>query len=171
MNALYMQLRPSRPRQCWPLLIPVLCAPIVAQGLPAPFPVAFSSPPLIALAAPFVLNRWIQFGGEAVLFGGIFWALSFMRFRGLRESRQQAQRELADCQAELESEKSVLTTLKKLPARDNTTQAWNRTAIMEILVREMLRSVRENVPLGIVIAELDDLQGINALRGRDAAEA
>ena len=39
--------------------------------------------------------------------------------------------------------------------RDYLTQLWNRSSILDILHRELARSEREQVPMGVVVADLD----------------
>ncbi|HEY0797328.1 MAG TPA: GGDEF domain-containing protein [Acidisarcina sp.] len=114
--------------------------------------------------------HWESALGKAALFGLLLWTYSYFRFRRLSREKAVLEQRLMDAAAELEEEKSVLSTLRKLPARDSLTMAWNRTAIMEILVREMLRAVRENSSLGIIVAELDDLKALQELRGSPFTE-
>jgi diguanylate cyclase (GGDEF)-like protein len=109
--------------------------------------------------------NWTDPLSQVLLIAVLAWAFSYLRFRRLSKEKKVLEQRLMDSAAELEEEKSVLSTLRKLPARDRVTMAWNRTAIMEILVREMLRAVRENSPLGIIVAELDDLKTLQQSLG------
>jgi len=114
--------------------------------------------------------NWRQMLGEGVAVAAVYWGLSYFRFRRLRQNQRGLERRLADCVAELDSERIVLDSLRKLPMRDKTTFAWNNIAIMEILVREMLRAVRENSRLGVVIVEVDGLKKILDSRGGYAGD-
>lgn len=124
----------------------------------------------VASAAPQPTD-WLRVMGECLLVAAGVWVLSFFRSRKLASQNKTLMQKLSDRTAELEAEKSVLNTLQKLPSRDRLTMAWNRTAIMDILVREMLRSVRESSCLGIVIAEVDDLKGISERHGASGVDA
>ena len=54
--------------------------------------------------------------------------------------------------------------------RDYLTQLWNRSAILEILHRELARSEREQVPVGVVVADLDHFKVINDTHGHFAGD-
>lgn len=44
--------------------------------------------------------------------------------------------------------------------RDQMTKLWNRTAIIDILKRELARSRRQNTPLGVMVLRIDQLERI-----------
>jgi diguanylate cyclase (GGDEF)-like protein len=54
--------------------------------------------------------------------------------------------------------------------RDYLTQLWNRSSILEILQRELARSEREGLPVGVVVADLDHFKGINDTYGHFAGD-
>jgi diguanylate cyclase (GGDEF)-like protein len=54
---------------------------------------------------------------------------------------------------------------------DALTGVWNRGAIMEILEREINRSRREGVSLGVLIADLDHFKSVNDLYGHLAGDS
>ncbi len=51
--------------------------------------------------------------------------------------------------------------LHEQATRDALTHLWNRRAILEILNRELARSLREGSPLGIVLGDVDRFKSIN----------
>jgi diguanylate cyclase (GGDEF)-like protein len=151
----------------------LLSAPVFLLALGLVFPVLLN-PAAVAQAQhapdPAQSIHWARLLGQSVLVVAGLWGFSYFRSRRLSHEKKELEQRLMDCSAQLDEEKSVLTTLRKLPGRDRVTMAWNRTAIMEILVREMLRAVRENSSLGIIVAELDDLKALQQLRGEAVAE-
>jgi diguanylate cyclase (GGDEF)-like protein len=44
---------------------------------------------------------------------------------------------------------------------DPLTKLWNHTAIMDILRRELDRSYRQRIPLGVMMADVDNFKGVN----------
>ena len=54
--------------------------------------------------------------------------------------------------------------------RDYLTQMWNRSAILEILHRELARSERDQNPVGVVVADLDHFKAINDTYGHFAGD-
>lgn len=49
--------------------------------------------------------------------------------------------------------------------RDSLTGLWNRRSIMEILVREQSRGIRERTPVGILMLDLDHFKDVNDRHG------
>jgi len=64
----------------------------------------------------------------------------------------------------------VQELLREQATRDALTKLWNRHAINEILVRELARSYRENIPLGILMADLDSFKQVNDTHGHVAGD-
>lgn len=65
----------------------------------------------------------------------------------------------------------VQELLREQATRDALTKLWNRHAIDEILVRELARSYRENIPLGVLMADLDCFKRVNDTYGHVAGDA
>jgi diguanylate cyclase (GGDEF)-like protein len=61
--------------------------------------------------------------------------------------------------------------LRVQATRDYLTQIWNRSAILEILERELSRSSRDDTPVGVVVADLDHFKAINDTYGHLAGDA
>ncbi|MGO8815736.1 MAG: diguanylate cyclase [Terriglobia bacterium] len=55
--------------------------------------------------------------------------------------------------------------------RDALTTVWNRAATMEILKRELIRSSREELPLSLMMADLDHFKRINDTLGHQTGDA
>ena len=60
--------------------------------------------------------------------------------------------------------------LREQATRDSLTRLWNRHAIWEILTRELARSQREGVPLGLVLGDLDHFKQVNDTLGHMAGD-
>jgi diguanylate cyclase (GGDEF)-like protein len=54
--------------------------------------------------------------------------------------------------------------------RDGLTGLWNRTAVLEILERELQRSERHGLPVGVIMADVDHFKAINDSRGHAAGD-
>lgn len=52
-------------------------------------------------------------------------------------------------------------------SQDPLTKLWNREAILRLLRRELARAERLDSPLGVILADIDDFQKVNALLGQD----
>jgi diguanylate cyclase (GGDEF)-like protein len=65
----------------------------------------------------------------------------------------------------------VQELLREQATRDALTKLWNRHAISDILTRELSRSCREGVPLGIMMADLDRFKQVNDTYGHIAGDA
>jgi diguanylate cyclase (GGDEF)-like protein len=76
---------------------------------------------------------------------------------------------------ELEAEKAELVTareaLRKQATRDALTSLWNRSAIIEILEREMERAYRTGTTLAVVLADIDHFKQINDTLGHLAGDS
>lgn len=65
----------------------------------------------------------------------------------------------------------VQELLREQATRDALTKLWNRHAINDILARELARSCRENIPLGILMADLDRFKLVNDTYGHLSGDA
>lgn len=58
----------------------------------------------------------------------------------------------------------------ELASHDALTGLWNREAILKMLRREMSRSKRLQVSMGLILADVDEFRQINGLIGQDQAD-
>ena len=82
--------------------------------------------------------------------------------------RLRAGRRLAELQAELLAAREAL---REQATRDSLTRLWNRSAILDMLGRELSRSSRERTPIGVVIVDLDHFKSVNDSHGHLAGDA
>jgi len=82
--------------------------------------------------------------------------------------RLRAGRRIVELQAELLKTREEL---REQATHDSLTRIWNRPAILEILQREVERAVRENVPVSVVMVDLDHFKAINDSHGHVAGDA
>lgn len=81
--------------------------------------------------------------------------------------RLRAGRRIVELHSEL---LEVREKLRIQATRDSLTSAWNRPSILEILDRELARSVREKRPLGLVMFDLDHFKKVNDTLGHLAGD-
>ncbi|QNI36787.1 ligand-binding sensor domain-containing diguanylate cyclase [Edaphobacter albus] len=76
---------------------------------------------------------------------------------------------------ELETEKAELMAAREIlsqqATRDALTGIWNRSAIIDILVREMDRARRTSAPLAVVLADIDHFKQVNDTMGHLAGDS
>ena len=82
--------------------------------------------------------------------------------------RLRAGKRLADLQAELLSAREAL---REQASKDSLTRLWNRRSILDMLSRELARSVREPTPIGVVIVDLDHFKNVNDSQGHLVGDA
>jgi diguanylate cyclase (GGDEF)-like protein len=76
--------------------------------------------------------------------------------------RLRAGRRILDLQEQLLQAQEAL---REQATHDGLTGLWNRMSILEILQREAARSCRENLPLCVLMADLDNFKNINDTYG------
>ena len=81
--------------------------------------------------------------------------------------RLRAGRRILDLQEELVLAREAL---RREATHDGLTGVWNRTAIMEILGRELARGNREMSPVAVMLADLDHFKQINDGHGHMAGD-
>jgi diguanylate cyclase (GGDEF)-like protein len=81
--------------------------------------------------------------------------------------RLRAGRRILELQAELVEAREAL---RLQATRDGLTGVWNRTAILEILRRELARARREHSPVAVLMADLDHFKHVNDTYGHMAGD-
>jgi two-component system, cell cycle response regulator len=61
--------------------------------------------------------------------------------------------------------------LREQATKDFLTRIWNRSSILDILQRELVRGSREKRPVGVVLADLDHFKAVNDTFGHFAGDA
>jgi diguanylate cyclase (GGDEF)-like protein len=108
----------------------------------------------------------------ALVFSFLIWR---WRERRLLREQQSLKQLIAQRTSELEAEKIELVAAREAllhqASHDALTGLWNRSAILEILEREMNRAHREHTKLAVVLADLDHFKQINDTHGHLAGDS
>ena len=82
--------------------------------------------------------------------------------------RLRAGTRIVDLQRELVAAREEL---REQATKDFLTRIWNRSSILDIFQRELVRGRRENRPVGVVLADLDHFKLVNDTHGHFAGDA
>jgi diguanylate cyclase (GGDEF)-like protein len=82
--------------------------------------------------------------------------------------RLRAGTRIVDLERELVSAREEL---REQATKDFLTRIWNRSSILDIFQREMIRAERERRSLGLVLADLDRFKSVNDTHGHFAGDA
>lgn len=83
------------------------------------------------------------------------------------ELRLRTGRRILDLQSELIAAREGLHVQA---TQDSLTGVWNRRAVLETLQAELVRAMRQHVPLGVILADLDNFKSINDTHGHAAGD-
>ena len=81
---------------------------------------------------------------------------------GELQARVHAGQRILELQADL---LTVQESLRRQATHDPLTSPWNHGAILELLNKELHRSIREHHSLGIIMADLDHFKQVNDTHG------
>ncbi|HEX4006309.1 MAG TPA: two-component regulator propeller domain-containing protein [Acidobacteriaceae bacterium] len=131
-----------------------------SDGVWSPPDASFSfvvRPPLTA--TPFAYVGY----GLLVLF--LAWGIVALRTRSLILRQWELTRVVAERTAQLEAEKNALELARRelhiQATHDSLTGLANRPAILEHLQREVARAIRDQQPMGVILADLDEFKNVN----------
>jgi diguanylate cyclase (GGDEF)-like protein len=78
-----------------------------------------------------------------------------------RELEERVSQRTAELQQAIQITEAAHRALHEQATRDSLTGLWNRHSIFEMLGKEILRAKRENIPVAVLMADLDHFKQIN----------
>lgn len=134
--------------------------------------------PVIALNFTLLPPWWRSPAVYIVLFVFILLVLILVwqwRERRLLQRQHLLGQLVAQRTQELEAEKAELMAAREVlsqqATRDALTGIWNRSAIIDILIREIDRARRTSAPLAVVLADIDHFKQVNDTMGHLAGDS
>jgi diguanylate cyclase (GGDEF)-like protein len=82
-----------------------------------------------------------------------------------RELEERVNQRTAELQQAIRVTEAAHLALHEQATRDSLTGLWNRHSIFEMLGKEILRAKRENIPVAVLMADLDHFKQINDTYG------
>ena len=82
-----------------------------------------------------------------------------------RELEERVNQRTAELQQAIRVTEAAHLALHEQATRDSLTGLWNRHSIFEMLGKEILRAKRENIPVAVLMADLDHFKQINDTHG------
>ena len=149
-----------------PLVYIVLSIHLCSTFLNERFTAAIAAVQLVAVILLLIFNpsyasvNWPNFCAYIVCASVIGITTSFITRKHIEE-----------IQAQNEALKISEEQLRILSTRDPLTGQYNRRYMEETLEREISRTLRKNLPLGLMITDLNNFKEINATRGHMAGDA
>jgi diguanylate cyclase (GGDEF)-like protein len=125
-----------------------------------------------------VLEPWWRtvpfFAACALAALGVAFAVYRLRTRALVRERRRLETLVAERTRELVSEKRELAEARDAlvvrATRDALTGLWNRATILDRLTEEFARAQRGDLPLALVVADLDHFKSVNDMFGHQAGD-
>ena len=149
---------------CWTGTGLLAFAPLAGAQTPGA-----ASPARLPLPAVIATGPFLAAG-----FFFVLWLIAWFRERSYVEQRQSLQFELLARTEELNRERADLidarAALRMHAVRDELTGLPNRVSILDVLEREIARSVRDKSTLSVVLADVDHLQKINEAHGEPGGD-
>jgi diguanylate cyclase (GGDEF)-like protein len=146
----------------------VTIASVIVDGAPAPFEGDVRvEPGQPDVEIRFYQTLWFR---EAVLVGVVLigaWLLSTLRVRRLQQAELILQARMGELAAGLAA---ANRRLEELATIDDLTQLTNRRRFSKVLEQEWQRAIRERIPLGLLMLDVDFFKRYNDTYGHQAGD-